>query len=370
MTAPVDAHGLEETVRAELRAANIPGCSLVVVDRDRIRTSFGVGLADLRSGRPATADTVYHLYSGTKLYTATAVMQLVESGDIALDAPAGTWLPEILGGSAVTVLQLLNHTSGLADTMRGFVAVHGELDEPPSTAAALARYRIRQRRQPGSRVEYRNVNYALLGEIVSRVSGVPYATFVDQHILRPLRMPAAFTPTAAMRASAATGYMSAWEPLRWLTPLLLPRMRDRLFGRRVGGLVELRPINLDTAAIGGLVGTAAAFAPFVRAQLGDGAGILTEDGIRRMQTWTARGAAGIMSRLGTGLGWKIGTVDGVTFLNHEGGGPGFTSETRLYPAIGLGIVLCMNRWIMPRRSHLVAHRICEAVRRASHGAES
>ena len=359
----VGSRSLEEIVRAELRAANIPGGSVAIVEREGLVTSFGAGFADIRARRAATADTVYHLYSGTKLYTATAVMQLVESGDVSLDAPAADYLPDVLRGTRATVLQLLNHTSGLADTARGFVAVHGERDEPPSTAAALARYRIRQRRAPGERVEYRNVNYALLGEIVSRVSGVPYTTFVDQRILRPLGMPAAFRPTATMRANAATGYMSAWEPLRFLTPLLLPRMRGRLFGARVDGLVELRPIDLDTAAIGGLVGAASSFAPFVRSQLGDGGNIISRDAVARMQALTARGAAGIMSRVGVGIGWKIGDAGDVRFLNHEGGGPGFTSETRLYPDLGIGIVVCMNRWIMPRHSHIVAHRICEAVRR-------
>jgi hypothetical protein len=82
-----------------------------------------------------------------------------------------------------------------------------------------------------------------------------------------------------------------------------------------------------------------------------------------MQALEAPGAAGIVSRVGVGLGWKLGEADGVAFLNHEGGGPGFTSETRLYPTHGLGIVVCLNRWIMPTRTHVVAHRICEAARR-------
>ena len=81
-----------------------------------------------------------------------------------------------------------------------------------------------------------------------------------------------------------------------------------------------------------------------------------------MQTLCARGAAGVVARMGTGLGWKIGQVGETMFINHEGGGPGFTSETRLYPAEGLGVVVCMNRWLLFGRSHLVAHRICELVR--------
>lgn len=246
--------------------------------------------------------------------------------------------------------------------LRAFIAVHDEATALPSTAAALRAYRVRMRRPPGKRVEYRNVNYALLGELVSRLSGQPYIEYVAEHVLAPLGMPVSFTATAAMRSDVATGYIGTHEPLRFLAPLLLRQMRGRLFGERVGGLLELRRHDLDTAAIGGLVGSAVAFLPFLRSQLTDGAPVLTESTVRQMQTMSARGAAGIASRVGMGLGWKVGEVDGVAFLNHEGGGPGFTSETRLYPAAGLGIVMCMNRWRPPRRSHLVAHRVCEAIR--------
>jgi CubicO group peptidase (beta-lactamase class C family) len=360
---------LRTTVERELRTANIPGGSVAVIDRKGDEDAFAVGFADLASQRRATPGTAYHLFSGTKLYTATAVLQLVECGVLSLDASAATHLPDILGTSRVTVRQLLNHTSGLRDTLRAFLAVHAEGTPAPDTASALARYRIRARRRPGERVEYRNVNYAILGELVTRVSGQPYAEYVAEHVLAPLGMAASFGVTEAMRPDLATGYLGAWEPLRFVAPWLLPQMRGRLLGARVGGLIEIRPLNLDTAAIGGLVGAAVSFLPFVRAHLTNGAPLLRESTRRQMQTLTARGAAGIMSRVGVGLGWKIGAVDGATFLNHEGGGPGFTSETRLYPSEGLGIVVCLNRWRAPTRSHIVAHRVCEAVRKELTGRE-
>jgi CubicO group peptidase (beta-lactamase class C family) len=355
---------LEATIAAELRAANIPGGTVAVVHRDGRMDAVAVGLADVRAGRRATPDTAYHLFSGTKLFTATAVLQLVERGRVTLDAPAATYLPDVLGGCRATVRHLLSHTSGLRDTLRAFLSVHPAGEAPLGTADALRRYRIRVRRPPGERVEYRNVNYALLGELVTRVAGQPYAAYVAEHVLAPLAMPVAFTVTDAMRPDVATGYVGAWEPLRYLTPWLVPSMRGRLYGGRVGGVLEVRPVDPDTAAIGGLVGSAVGFLPFALAHLTDGGPVLGADSVRRMQTLGARGAAGVVSRAGVGIGWKLGQVGDIPFLNHEGGGPGFTSETRLYPDEGLGLVVCLNRWIMPTRSHLVAHRVCEAARRA------
>jgi D-alanyl-D-alanine carboxypeptidase len=353
---------LETAIGKELHAAGIPGVSIAAIDRRGHVEAIAVGMANVRAERRTTPQTAYHLFSGTKLYTATAVLQLVEMGRVALDAPAATYLPDVLGTCRTTVRQLLNHTSGLADTPRAFFAVHAEGEPAPSTAAALRRYRIRPLRPPGKRVEYRNVNFALLGELVSRTSGVPYVEHVTEQILKPLGMPVAFTTTAAMRGDVSTGYVGAWDPLRIVAPWLVPSMSGHLFGARFAGLVEVRSVDLDTAAAGGLVGPVVGFLPFVKAQLGDGRPLLRAETLREMQTLSARGAAGVVARVGTGLGWKIGQVGETRFLNHEGGGPGFASETRLYPAEGLGIVVCMNRWLLSGRSHLVAHRICELLR--------
>ena len=107
------------------------------------------------------------------------------------------------------------------------------------------------------------MNFALLGELVSRASGEPYVEYVTEHILKPLEMPVAFTTTAMMRADRSTGYVGAWDPLRIVAPWLVPSMRGRLFGARNGGLVEVRPVDVDTAAAGGLVGSVMGFIPFV-----------------------------------------------------------------------------------------------------------
>jgi D-alanyl-D-alanine carboxypeptidase len=349
-----------ELVRSELRAAKIPGCSIAVVSREGATWAEGFGYADLRTKRAATPRTAYHLFSGTKLYTATAVMQLVEARKLGLDDPVAAIIPEWAGAGAVTIRQLLTHTSGLKDTLRAFLAVHFEKERAPFTMEALSRYRIAPKRPPGRKVEYRNVNYALLGEVVSRVSGRPFTAYLTDHVLSPLGIKAAFSLTDAMKPDAAVGYMGSWEPMRFLSWLLIPRTARRLFGRRADGLIELNYFDVDTAAIGGLVGPVTAFIPFVHAQLNGGEGVLSEASTRLMQTIAARGRAGIESRVGVGLGWKIGLAGGRTFLNHEGGGAGFTSETRIYPEHGIGMVIAMNRWIQPATS-LTAHRICEAI---------
>lgn len=355
MTARVSA-----VVERVLADARVPGCSIVVTDASGPVWSGAFGSADLRSGRRATTDTVYRLFSGTKLFTAVAVLQLADRGLLALDDPVERHVPEAAAARGVTLHHLLSHRSGLKDTLRGFLSVRLPPDELPTSGEALAAFRIASARPPGRTVEYRNVNYALLGEVVSRVSGLEYRDYVTRHVLAPLGMRAGFALTGDTRPLAATGYMERRDPMRLALRWMFPDLPARLYGSRVDGLVELREYDLRTSAIGGLVGSMPELAKLLRAQLAGGGGVLSGESTRRMQTLVAEGRPGVESRVGIGLGWKIGRAGERTFLNHEGGGAGFTSELRLYPEAGLGIALGMNMMRMPRTMR-AAHRICEAV---------
>lgn len=161
---------LSAILEGELASAGIPGCSIAVVNASGPVWCGGFGFADLRGRRRATPETVYHLFSGTKLFTAAAVLHLAERGLLALEDPVTEFIPEAEGARGITLLHLLSHRSGLKDTLAGFLSVSFPPEEPRTTAQALARYRIVAARPPGRRVEYRNVNYALLGEVVGQAA--------------------------------------------------------------------------------------------------------------------------------------------------------------------------------------------------------
>lgn len=356
--------GLDDLVRPALQRRGVPGCSIAVVSEAGPVWSGGFGHRDARSGRPAAADTVYRLFSGTKLFTAVAILQLEERGLLRLTDPVTRFLPESNGADGISLLHLLSHRSGLKDTLRGFLGVCFAPDALPTATDALARYRLVRACRPGERVEYRNVNYALLGAVIGRVSGVGYRDYIRANVLAPLGMEADFRLTEATRARAATGYIGLLDPARLALGLLFPGLGKQLYGSRVGRLRELQEYDLATSSIGGLVGSMPDFAKFLRAQLA-GSTILGSAATRRMQAQVARGAAGIESRVGVALGWKIGRVDDRLFLNHEGGGAGFTSELRLYPDLGLGVAVGMNAMRSPSTMRL-AHQLCEMVVAGEH----
>ena len=94
------------------------------MDREILLWSQGFGLADIETSRPARESTVYHLFSGTKVFTAAAVLRLVENGALDLDAETTSYLPDLPQLDGIKLRELLSHSSGLKDTLRGFMAVY------------------------------------------------------------------------------------------------------------------------------------------------------------------------------------------------------------------------------------------------------
>jgi len=338
----------------------IPGCALVArVGEETISHAFGT--ADVAGSRAVDEETVFHLFSGTKLYTATALMKLVEAGTLSLDSPVREVLPDLELKNEVTLRQLASHSSGLSDTLRAFMSVHLAGEAAPSTADALSRYATGKGGKPGAKAAYRNVNYAILGEVITRASGMPYADYVVKEVLEPLGAPARFTYDDAMRMHAAEGTIRRLSPMRLLLHVVMPGLLGPLEKTRHSGIVGLAEFGVDTAAIGGLVGRARDFLPLAVEMLSLDDGLLSAESKRTMLTIQARGQAGIASAEGVGIGWKLGKRDGATFWNHEGGGPGFTSETRIYPDDGVAVVILMNA-TQSRKLSMLAHDVCELVR--------
>jgi CubicO group peptidase (beta-lactamase class C family) len=354
---------LREELTETLGRSGVPGGVVAVTDQRATLDVLAYGSASLSPPRPVSTETVFHLFSGTKLYTATALMVLVEQGVVDLDAPIRQYLPSLALEHDISVRQLAAHDSGLADTLRAFVSVHRVGDRAPSTGEALARYRLDRAGPPGNGATYRNVNYALLGELITQCSGMAYTEFVKRSVLEPLDADADFSYSPDFVERQATGFMPRWSPLRPAMRWLMPDAHRWITGEAEGRLVSLTPFGLDTQAIGGLVGSAPGFLPLLREMLSDTDGLLRASSKHEMLTLQSSGAVGIMSRDGVGLGWKLGTATGVEFWNHEGGGPGFCSETRIYPSTGLGVVVLMNR-SQSKRLSTVCHQLCESIRLA------
>jgi CubicO group peptidase (beta-lactamase class C family) len=167
------------TAQAERRLPSVSAC----VFRDgEIAWQRALGLADVASGRPATPDDVYRIGSITKTFTAVLIMQSVAAGRIELDAPLRSYLPEVPVGP--TIRMALSHTSGVQREPPGEI---WETMKPPSREELIAGLEdAEQVLRPGEQWHYSNLVFALLGEVVMRVSGERYRDVLRQRILDPL----------------------------------------------------------------------------------------------------------------------------------------------------------------------------------------
>ncbi len=208
--------GLLETWVGELMAYyHLPGLAVGVVHDQELVYARGFGYADLRTRAPVTSRTLFRVASITKLFTATAIMQLRDAGKLALDDPVQKYLPWFsLQGQqpewpAVTIRQLLTHTSGIP---REAAFPYWTDHLFPTRDQVVARLPEQQMvYQPETRWKYSNLGMALLGEIVAAASGVSYAAYVTEHILRPLGMEATVVEVTPTTPGLATGYLRHLE---------------------------------------------------------------------------------------------------------------------------------------------------------------
>lgn len=202
----------DELIPAQLDRRRIPGAVVAVVRAGEPTFTRGYGLADLDRRVPVDPDTtLFHIGSNGKLFTWTAVMQLVEQGRLDLDADINAYLEFRVPATypePITLAHLMTHTAGFENRDLGWLAPTPEAAMPLGRwLAANLPSRVRP---PGREAGYSNYGTALAGYIVERVAGTPYQDYVEQHILVPLHMgrsTARQRVPATLEADVASGYV-------------------------------------------------------------------------------------------------------------------------------------------------------------------
>ena len=179
-----------DKIVAPLRDSNAPGCAIGVIQNGRFLYKTAFGLADLETRAPLSSATAFNVASMSKQFTAAALFFLVDNGKVHLTDPIRRFLPELPGyADAITVADLLHHTSGLRD-FGPLLEIAGRAEESLDVAGSL-KLLARQTAlnfAPGAGYEYTNSDYLLLGAIVERVTGMTLAAYAEERLFGPLRM--------------------------------------------------------------------------------------------------------------------------------------------------------------------------------------
>jgi CubicO group peptidase (beta-lactamase class C family) len=323
---------LEARARRFVREQRAPGVAVGVVHGDELVWSSGVGFADVAARRAPDAATLYRIASITKTFTGTAIMQLRDEGLLHLDDPATTYLPELGGAESpfgaietVTIRRMLSHESGLMGDPPGTEWSQPIYEaEPAANFARVAE--IGTRVPPNTQQKYSNLAYQLLGEIVARVSGVPYAEYLRTRILGPLALSStSFDPLRAELVDRrATGYAA------------------RAFSDELRESVAAPVIQAE----GGLWSCVEDLARWLSFQLAedtaprDGARVLAASTLAEMhrprylgdEAWT----------IAWGIAWYALRRDDVVWVQHSGGLHGFVTNICFDPKERVGAIALVN----------------------------
>ena len=323
---------------------HIPGLVYGVVQNGKLVYLKGVGVQDIATKRPVTADSLFRIASMTKAFTALSILQLRDEGKLRLDDLAEDHVPEMKGWTYPTkdsprirVRDLLHHVGGFVTD-----DPWGDRQQvlPQDAFTKMIAAGVPFNRVPQSQHEYSNFGYALLGRIVTNASGMTYTDYVQKTILTPLGMTSSgYDVSRAAKARTAIGYR--WENDRWSPE---PEMADGAFNsmgglqvsandyaKWVAFLLSAWPARDDVDA-----------GPVKRATVREVAQGLNFTKVQD-RTGTS-GADACPQSAAYGMGWRVAQDCelGLT-LAHGGGYPGYGSHVMLMPETGTGVFALANR---------------------------
>ncbi len=305
-------------VEAEALDRGVPGVGVAVVADGEILLERGYGVADVASGREVRETTPFNIASVTKPFTAAVVQMLAREGRVRLEAPIRTYLPVPAVYEQLTIRQLLTHTSGIARDLR-----RDNNDDPD---AAEYRRRLQDSEPsapPGTRFEYSNTGYTVLGWLIEAVEGQPLEEVFRRRLFDPLGM-----RQGRYRARPAE------DPSRALPhEVVAGETRPTLFltGGLGSGGISLSASDFARFAValqgGRLLSAAELDAAWTPGRLADGS-----PAVARVMTESD----------GYGFGWFITRFAGRRLLTHGGGVTGFSANLYHFPDEELTIAVLAN----------------------------
>jgi len=320
-----------------------PGCALGVVHDGALAYTRGYGLANLEYGRPITSESVFHVASLSKQFTAAAIALLAREGRLALEDDVRRYLPELpTYGAPITLRQLILHTSGLRDQW-DLLYLAGWREADLKTNADVLTIAQRQRElnfRPGTAWAYSNTGYTLLALVVERVMGQSLRAYADAALFQPLGM-------------ATTHFHDNHREI----------VRERAYAYAPkGDRFEISIPNFDTVGATSLFTTVEDLARwatnFFEPRITD------RDFITQLCT---PGVLATGQQLNYAFGLAQGNFHGLRLVGHSGGDAGYRARITWFPEQQLAvIVLCNLSTMAPERLALQVASIClgESVRQA------
>jgi CubicO group peptidase (beta-lactamase class C family) len=322
---------IDAWLEAQQAYDHLPGISVGIVKDQELIWSKGYGFSDIKKNIPATPGTLYSICSITKLFTSIAIMQLYEQGKLRLDDSLSSILPErnirqqYKDSGPITIRNLLTHSSGLPRES-DFPYWSGPDYKFPTKKQVDDKLAEQETLYPASTYfQYSNLGMILLGEVVEKLSGKTFEDYIEENILKPLRLTDTHPslPAKFLGNKLATGYSSI----------------NRKGTRDVIPLFDTRGLQA-AAGYSSTVEDLAQFAAWQFRLLSNGGKeILSSATLKEMQRvhWVDPDW-----KVHWGLGFVVFQQGGKTLTGHWGSCPGYRTILLMDPKEKLGIVVLIN----------------------------
>ncbi len=332
---------IEKIFKEHAAKNHYPGVAFGIVVDGKLAFAGSDGYTNIEKKTPVTTSSLFRIASMSKSFTAMAIVKLRDDGKLNLDDPAYLYVPELkdlkyptADSRHITIWQLLTHGAGFPeDNPWG----DRQLADTNKELSYLLKNQVAFSNAPGITYEYANLGFALLGRIITQVSGKPYQQYIRENIWRPLGMNTSEWEYANVAPDKlAHGYR--WLDEKWNEETLLHDTADGSWG-----------------AMGSMISSIDEFSKYMAFHLSawpsnaPDNGPIKRDSVREMQhPWRFSGmnpnfaypggrVCATVNAYGYGLGW-LRDCEGRVYLGHGGGLPGFGSHWRVLPEYGIGIV--------------------------------
>ncbi|MFZ6800698.1 serine hydrolase [Undibacterium sp. Di24W] len=325
-----------DQIGATYYKANQPGATVIVVKDGKTLLRKAYGIANIDRKEPLQADYVMRLGSITKQFTSVAILQLVEEGKVALNDPVTKFFPDYpASGKSITVEHLLTHTSGIPSYTGkpDFIATAGKDISVQEMVDSFKNDALEF--EPGTAYKYNNSGYFLLGAIIEKVSGEPYAKFVEKRLFAPLGMKdTAYEGYERSKQARAAGYSQ-------LTGEFQPSMKISM---------------TQPYAAGALTSTVDDLAKW-DAAVSAGKLLKADHWKRAFTSYKLKNG----QDTNYGYGWGIGQFESQPMISHGGGIPGFSTFALSLPKDKVYVAVLTNADGGLAQPEMVAMRLAAAV---------
>lgn len=333
---------IDGQLQAMVDKGKTPSVTYLLFNKDSILHSFSSGYADIINKSITTQDTTYSSFSVTKTFTALAILQLAEKGQLSIDDEVNKYKVDFPYSKAVTIRQLLNHSSGIPNPLPlRWVHLPEEKQSFNRNEFFRAIYAKNNKLkfEPNDKFSYSNLGYVTLGQIIESISEEKYEDYIHNNIIDPLGIRKEDLDFQIHnKAPHAKGYQKKLSLLNFMLGFLMDKSKS--VDKTEGKWISFKDMLINGASHGGLIGTPTAFMKYIQSLLDPRCKIISAQYKKLLFVENRTNAN---KETGMCLSWFKGILSSNTYYAHAGGGAGYYCEIRIYPEEGIGSVIMFNR---------------------------